>query len=77
VHLAILTPSLPGTTFAAKELNCRVRDGIGCFLFAIDTPKPVFNISFVYVVSFLLSSVYVFKYVSLFDQSLPSLQRKS
>ena len=37
---AILTLSLPSTTFAAERLNCRVRDGIGCFTFAIDTLKP-------------------------------------
>ncbi len=39
VHRAILTPRLPGTTFAAEGLNFRVRDVIGCFPFAIDTPK--------------------------------------
>ena len=39
VHLAILTPSSPGTTFAATELDFRVRDVTGYFLSAIDTPK--------------------------------------
>ena len=39
VHRPFLTPSFPGTTFGAEELNFRVRDGIGCFLFANDTPK--------------------------------------
>jgi hypothetical protein len=39
VHLAILTPSFPGTTFAATELDFRVRDVTGYFLSAIDTPK--------------------------------------
>lgn len=39
VHLAILTPSYPGTTFAATELDFRVRDVTGYFLSAIDTPK--------------------------------------
>jgi hypothetical protein len=44
VHLAILTPGLPGTTFADGELNCRVRDGIGCFLTSIDTPKAYLRV---------------------------------
>ena len=39
VHRPFLTPSFPGTTFGAEELNFRVRDGIGCFLFANNTPK--------------------------------------
>ena len=38
-HLAILTQSSPCTTFATTGLNFRVRDGIGCFPSAIDTPK--------------------------------------
>ena len=32
-----LPPSFPGSTIGAKELNFRVRDGNGCFLFAIAT----------------------------------------
>ncbi len=43
VHLAILTPSSPGTTFAATELDFRVRDVTGYFLSAIDTPKLLFT----------------------------------
>ena len=39
VHIAIITPSHPGTTFAATELDFRVRDVTGYFLSAIDTPK--------------------------------------
>ena len=44
VHLAILTPSSPGTTFAANELDFQVRDVTGYFLIAIDTPKLYFNL---------------------------------
>ena len=44
VHLAILTPSSPGTTFAASELDFQVRDVTGYFLTAIDTPKSCFDI---------------------------------
>ena len=44
VHLAILTPSDPGTTFAASELDFQVRDVTGYFLTAIDTPKGYFDI---------------------------------
>jgi hypothetical protein len=44
VHLAILTPSSPGTTFAASELDFQVRDVTGYFLTAIDTPKLYFNL---------------------------------
>jgi hypothetical protein len=36
-----LPPSLPSSTIGAKELNFRVRDGNGCFLFAIATEKNV------------------------------------
>ena len=43
MHLAILTPSSPGTTFAATELDFRVRDVTGYFLSAIDTPKLLFT----------------------------------
>ena len=43
MHLAILTPSSPGTTFAANELDFQVRDVTGYFLIAIDTPKLYFN----------------------------------
>ena len=45
VHLAILTPSSPGTTFAASELDFQVRDVTGYFLTAIDTPKSYYNLS--------------------------------
>ena len=45
MHLAILTPSSPGTTFAATELDFQVRDVTGYFLSAIDTPKPSYDIS--------------------------------
>jgi hypothetical protein len=48
VHLAILTPSDPGTTFAATELDFRVRDVTGYFLSAIDTPKLYKGSSFVF-----------------------------
>ena len=34
--------SLPSSTIGAKELNFRVRDGNGCFLFAIATEKTFF-----------------------------------
>ena len=34
-----LPHSLPCSTIDAKELNCRVRDGYGCDLFAIATRK--------------------------------------
>jgi hypothetical protein len=34
-----LPHSLPCSTIGAKELNFRVRDGNGCFLFAIATEK--------------------------------------
>ena len=44
MHLAILTPSSPGTTFAASELDFQVRDVTGYFLTAIDTPKLYFNL---------------------------------
>ena len=44
MHLAILTPSSPGTTFAANELDFQVRDVTGYFLTAIDTPKLYFNL---------------------------------
>jgi hypothetical protein len=44
VHLAILTPSSPGTTFAANELDFQVRDVTGYFLIAIDTPKLNINL---------------------------------
>ena len=44
MHLAILTPSSPGTTFAASELDFQVRDVTGYFLTAIDTPKLSFDI---------------------------------
>ena len=44
MHLAILTPSSPGTTFAANELDFQVRDVTGYFLIAIDTPKLYFNL---------------------------------
>ena len=44
MHLAILTPSTPGTTFAASELDFQVRDVTGYFLTAIDTPKSGFDI---------------------------------
>ena len=44
MHLAILTPSSPGTTFAATELDFRVRDVTGYFLSAIDTPKACYDI---------------------------------
>ena len=44
MHLAILTPSYPGTTFAANELDFQVRDVTGYFLIAIDTPKLYFNL---------------------------------
>ena len=44
MHLAILTPSYPGTTFAASELDFQVRDVTGYFLTAIDTPKLYFNL---------------------------------
>ena len=43
VHLAILTHSLPCTTFADGGLDFRVRDGIGYFPTAIDTPKLNFK----------------------------------
>ena len=43
MHLAILTPSYPGTTFAASELDFQVRDVTGYFLTAIDTPKLYFK----------------------------------
>jgi hypothetical protein len=33
--------SLPSSTIGAKELNFRVRDGNGCFLFAIATEKTI------------------------------------
>ena len=33
--------SLPSSTIGAKELNFRVRDGNGCFLFAIATEKTL------------------------------------
>ena len=36
-----LPHSLPCSTIGAKELNFRVRDGNGCFLFAIATEKNV------------------------------------
>ena len=36
-----LPHSLPCSTIGAKELNFRVRDGNGCFLFAIATEKSV------------------------------------
>ena len=39
VHLAILTPSRPGTIFTTRELNGRVRNVTGCFLSVIDIPK--------------------------------------
>ncbi len=46
VHLAILTPSSPGTTFAANELDFQVRDVTGYFLIDIDTPKLYSNLGF-------------------------------
>ena len=46
MHLAILTPSSPGTTFAASELDFQVRDVTGYFLTAIDTPKLYSNLGF-------------------------------
>ena len=51
VHLAILTLSLPSTTFADVGLNCRVRDGIGCFPNAIDTP----NLNFIFSQTYILN----------------------
>ena len=47
MHLAILTPSSPGTTFAASELDFQVRDVTGYFLTAIDTPKLYFNLGLI------------------------------
>ncbi len=40
-HLAILTPSFPGTIVAAIELDFRVRDVTGYFLNAMNTPLTV------------------------------------
>ena len=37
-----LPHSLPCSTIGAKELNFRVRDGNGCFLFAITAEKLYF-----------------------------------
>ncbi len=51
VHLAILTPSSPGTTFAASELDFQVRDVTGYFLTAIDTPKLYFNLGLIFLQS--------------------------
>ena len=36
--------SLPSSTIGAKELNFRVRDGNGCFLFAIATEKSLTSV---------------------------------
>ena len=51
MHLAILTPSYPGTTFAANELDFQVRDVTGYFLTAIDTPKSSFDIKRTFALS--------------------------
>ena len=59
VHLAILTLSLPSTTFADVGLNCRVRDGIGCFPNAIDTP----NSNFIFQQTYTLN-IYIKQYQS-------------
>ena len=39
MRLAILTPSFPGTTVAASELNFWVRDVTRCFLTANGAPN--------------------------------------
>ena len=49
MHRPFLTPSRPGTTFGAEELDFRVRDGIGYFLFANDTPKNGISYKFLYL----------------------------
>ena len=51
MHLAILTPSSPGTTFAASELDFQVRDVTGYFLTAIDTPKLYYNLGLIFLQS--------------------------
>jgi hypothetical protein len=61
-HLAILTPSSPGTTFAATGLNFRVRDGIGCFPSAIDTPKMYIKShsikkNLIYILSYIINTL--------------------
>ena len=37
-----LPPSFPGSTIGAEELNFRVRDGNGCYLFAIAAENLIF-----------------------------------
>ncbi len=61
VHLAILTPSCPGTTFAASELDFQVRDVTGYFLTAIDTPKLYFNLGLIFLQSQNKISKQIFK----------------
>ena len=41
--------SLPSSTIGAKELNFRVRDGNGCFLFAIATEKIDFSMLTIWI----------------------------
>ncbi len=68
VHIPILTPSPPGTTFGARGLNFRVRDEIGCFPSAIYTPNLEFNLSsYGSSFSFLSRSTY-----KMYDSLLPS-----
>ena len=46
-HLAILTLSLPSTTFAANGLNFWVRDVTRYFPIAIGTPNCISNLEFI------------------------------
>ena len=43
-----LPRSLPRSTIGAEELNFRVRDGNGCFLFAIVTENPYLRMGLLY-----------------------------
>ena len=71
VHRPFLTPSFPGTTFGAEELNFRVRDGIGCFLFANDTPK--LDIYLTNLINLLTIFAFHTKHNSVFQASFPNV----